>query len=286
VTLLGIDIGGTNARIAAVGDRGALLASRRVPTRGAGETLGALLELAETVLDGPPRAVGIGITGPVDAASGVVDNPHTLVGWPPTDVAAPFRERFGVPVAVDNDANAAALGEWWRGAGRGALRLAAITLGTGIGVGLLVGGRVQRGADGRHGEIGHHVLDPAGPECYCGARGCWESLAAGPALAHRAGGRDVARGVREGDPVALQAVAETARWIGLGLVNVGAFFMPDVVVLAGGVAEHFALMRPVIDEVLARHHRLVPTGFEVRQAETGDDAGAFGAAYAALRLAG
>jgi glucokinase len=286
VTVLGIDIGGTNARIAAVGERGEMLAARRIPTRGAGETLGALLELADSVLDGPPRAVGIGITGPVDAASGVVDNPHTLVGWPPTDVAGPFRERFGVPVAVDNDANAAALGEWWCGAGRGAGRLAAITLGTGIGAGLLVDGRVQRGADGRHGEIGHHVLDPAGPQCYCGARGCWESLASGPALARGAGDRDVARGVREGDPVVLEAVAEVARWTGLGLVNVGAFFVPDVVVLAGGVAEHFALMRPVIDEVLARHDRLVPTGFEVRQAETGDDAGVLGAAYAALRRVG
>ena len=287
MTVLGIDIGGTNARIAAVGEGGEMLASRRVPTRDAGGTLGTLLALADSILGRPPRAVGIGITGPVDAASGVVDNPHTLRGWPPTDVAAPFRERFGVPVAVDNDANAAALGEWWRGAGRGARRLAVITLGTGIGTGLLVDGQVQRGADGRHGEIGHHLLDPAGPECYCGARGCWESLAAGPALARRAGdGCDVARGIHEGDPVALGAVAEVARWIGLGLLNVGAFFVPDVVVLAGGVAEHFALMRPVIDEVLGRHGGLVPTGFEIRQAETGDDAGVLGAAYAALRLAG
>jgi glucokinase len=84
----------------------------------------------------------------------------------------------------------------------------------------------------------------------------------------------------------LEAVAEAARWIGLGLINVGAFFMPDVVVLSGGVAEHFALMRPVVDEVLARYGPLVPTGFEVRRAETGDDAGVLGAAYAALRRAG
>jgi glucokinase len=311
MTLLGIDIGATNLRVAAVTPQGRIAAGRRTPThaaRGPESAIRAALELADAVLADcaglePLAGVGVGITGPVDVATGIVDNPHTLTGWPPTDVASPFRERLGVPVVVENDANSAALGEWWCGAGRGARRLATITVGTGIGAGFLVDGAVQRRSDGRHGEAGHHVLDPGGPPCYCGARGCWEVLAAGPALARmaRAGapaagtplhdlsegdperidGALVGRAARAGDPVAFRALTDAARWIGLGLVNTAAFFAPDTVVLAGGVSEVLPLVRPAIDDVLARHRHLVPTDMEVRAASTGDDAGVLGAAYAA-----
>ena len=117
-------------------------------------------------------AIGIGVTGPVDHVSGVVDNPHTLPGWEGLDLPGVFTS-FGVPVVVDNDANAAALGEWWTGAR--ADRLAMVTLGTGIGVGFVVRGEVVRGPGGVHREAGHQVLDPNGLMCYCGARGCWSS---------------------------------------------------------------------------------------------------------------
>jgi glucokinase len=312
MTLLGVDLGGTNTRVAAVSADGKLLAQRRVPTeprRGPQATIGMLLELAGAVVDecshaGGLQAVGIGVTGPVDVGTGVVDNPYTLAGWPPTDVAGPFRERFAVPVAVDNDANAAALGEWWRGAGRGVRRLAAITIGTGIGAAFLVDGQVQRRSDGRHGEAGHHVLDPHGPPCYCGARGCWETLASAPAIARMArranppagsalhalvdgdldaiDGSVVAAAAREHDPVALEVLATAARWIALGLVNTAAFFSADVVVLAGSASENLPLMRPTITEVLAQHRHAVPTDLPLRSAETGDHAGVLGAAYAAL----
>ena len=179
MTYIGIDLGATNMRVAAISSDGRLIAHRRAPTRpqrGPAATVGSLLELASAVRAdchaGPPlRAIGLGVTGPVDIDKGIVENPHTLPGWPPTDVASPLRERFGVPVVVENDANAAALGEWWRGAGRGSRRLATITIGTGIGAGFLVDGRVQRRSEGRHGEAGHHVLAAGGPACYCGANG-------------------------------------------------------------------------------------------------------------------
>jgi glucokinase len=314
VTYIGIDLGATNMRVAAISSDGRLIAHRRAPTRpqrGPAATVGSLLELASAVRAdchaGPPlRAIGLGVTGPVDIDKGIVENPHTLPGWPPTDVASPLRERFGVPVVVENDANTAALGEWWRGAGRGSRRLATITIGTGIGAGFLVDGRVQRRSDGRHGEAGHHVLAAGGPACYCGANGCWEALAAGPALAHMArqvqpaagtplhnltggdldaiDGAIVALAAGQGDPLALEVLGAAARWIGVGLVNTAAFFAPDTIVLAGSVSESLPLMRATIDEILELHSRLIPTDAVLRQAETGDSAGVLGAAYAAAQL--
>ena len=236
--------------------------------------------------------IGAGVTGPVDHVSGVVDNPHTLPGWEGLSLPRVLGERFGVPVVVDNDANAAALGEWWLGAR--APRLAMVTLGTGIGVGLVVDGVVQRGPGGAHGEAGHQVLDPNGPLCYCGARGCWEQLAAGPALPQLAAdaGLPVATGTeltvlaRAGDPRALEAFAALGRWIGLGLVNITAIFTPDVIALGGGIGAEHDLFGAAVEAVMAAHATMVPTArVEVRAAARPDDAGLLGAAYAALHAA-
>jgi glucokinase len=226
----------------------------------------------------------------------VVSNHYTLAGWGPIDIREPLRAWFGTEVMVENDANAAALGEWWRGAGRYSKRLATVTVGTGIGVGLLIDGQVQRGADGSHGEAGHQVIDPSGPRCYCGARGCWESLAAGPALARMAaeegfgvppsGARMTAvviEAALAGDAGAVKLVDRVARWIGLGLVNTSAWFTPDAVVVGGGIGTRcFSLMKPTIERVLEESGKLVPTHVTVRAAELGDSAGVVGAAFAAL----
>lgn len=189
---VGVDIGGTRIRVVLVEPDGRVVAREDAPTkaeRGAAAVIETVSVLIRGLADGgAPAAIGVGISGPVDALTRIVSNPFTLAGWPPTDIRAPLASAFGVPVVVENDANAAALGEWWTGAGRGAHRLVMVTVGTGIGVGLLVDGVVQRGADGRHGEAGHMVLDPAGPPCSCGARGCWEALASGTALQARARG--------------------------------------------------------------------------------------------------
>ena len=208
-----------------------------------------------------------------------------------------------MPVVVDNDANAAALGEWWAGDRRAAPdgiagaaplaveRLAMVTLGTGIGVGFVVRGEVQRGPGGVHGEAGHQVLDPNGPLCYCGARGCWEQLAAGPALPRLAAeaGLPVATGAeltalaRAGDPRALAAFAALGRWIGLGLVNLTAIFAPDVIALGGGLGAEHELFDAAVASVMATHATMVPTArVQVRAATRPDDAGLLGAAYAAL----
>ena len=206
MSVVALDIGGTNVRAALVDADGTILARRTAPTERDGA--GTLLALASEVVDPRVTAIGIGVTGPVDHVSGVVDNPHTLPGWEGLDLPGVFTS-FGVPVVVDNDANAAALGEWWTGAR--ADRLAMVTLGTGIGVGFVVRGEVVRGPGGVHGEAGHQVLDPNGPTCYCGARGCWEQLAAGPALPRLAAQAGLPR-QRVPSPPLWPAPATPARW--------------------------------------------------------------------------
>jgi len=308
--VVGIDIGGTTTRVALVDEEGRILERRRAATdaaEGPEATIATLIRLTSEIVAAAsvwPAAIGIGVTGPVDAASGVVSNPHTLGGWPPTDLRTPLETAFRVPVAVDNDANAAAVGEWWAGAGRGARRLAMVTVGTGIGVGLLVEGRVQRAADGRHGEAGHQLLDPNGPACYCGGRGCWETLASGTAMVERArrsacdpsgllyrlAGGDPSRidgpmvfaADAAGDEAARAVVDDVAVWLGRGIVNVAAIFMPDIIVLAGGLAQHFDRLAPRIRIALADQARMCPTDVPLQAALCGDDAGPVGAARLAF----
>ena len=150
--------------------------------------------------------VGIGCAGPVDPIRGTIHNPHTLPGWTDADIVTPVREALGGRVVLENDADMALLGECQAGAGRGFDPVVMLTFGTGIGGAAIVGGRLLRGVAGEHPELGHVLVDPRGPRCYCGTSGCFESLASGSALAAAglAGGLDDAPQVlaraREGDP--------------------------------------------------------------------------------------
>ncbi len=127
--------------------------------------------------------VGVGCAGPVSAHTGVINNPYTLPTWEACDIVTPLAAEFDRPAYLENDADAAALGEWFAGAGRGAASVVMLTLGTGVGGGVVLEGRVYRGTHGEHPELGHLPVDPNGPECYCGTRGCLESIASGTALA-------------------------------------------------------------------------------------------------------
>lgn len=310
MSIVGIDIGGTSFRVVLL-DRSGRILERAIeataPERGARETIAriiACIHRLQAKAGVALEALGVGITGPVDPLTGIVTNPFTLGGWPATDLREPFRMSLGIPVAVDNDANVAAVGEAWLGAGRGFTRIAMVTVGTGIGVASVLEGKVQRAIDGRHGEAGHMVLNPAGPACYCGANGCWESLASGTAigttardLAHRregqlwelAGGdlnridaRLLFEAAAGGDAPAKAVVNATARWIGLGLVNLASTLMPDVFILAGGVVRHLDVMKPAIDEIMRRHAVMVPTDTPILAAALGDEAGPIGAAKLAI----
>ena len=263
--------------------------------------------LAETVAAlGPASAIGVGVPGLVDTA-GVLRFAPNLPGVFDLDVRGALAERFpGVPVRVDNDATAAGWGEVCAGAARGATDAVLVTLGTGIGGGIVAAGAVLRGANGFAGEIGHMVVDPDGPECPCGQRGCWERFASGSGLgrlareqaaADRSGriaelaggdpslarGEHVTQAAAEGDAGARGVMDTFGRWVALGLVNLANVFDPSTFVLGGGLVEAGdILLEPVRREfddlVMGRGHR---PAIAIVAAALGEHAGAIGAAFLA-----
>lgn len=310
---IGLDVGGTKVLGVAV-DRaapGTVLAQHRIPTPDGGEGLVAALGGLVEVLAGQagaPSAVGVGVPGIVDRTGTLVLGPHlpNLRGQP---FAAQVGERFGLPAVVDNDANCHAVAEQRAGAARGADEALVITLGTGVGGGIITGGRLLRGAHGFAGEPGHMVVDPMGPPCPCGKRGCWERYASGTGLgrlaleAAQAGqlesvvalaggdeqavrGEHVTSAARHGDPGALAVVDQLAWWIGLGLANLANLLDPAVIVLGGGLVEAADVL---VDPVRAHFAALVMGG-PVRPATAivpavlGEEAGALGAAALAADL--
>ncbi len=216
---IGVDLGGTRVRAAVITDAGELLQLVEASIAGQGPEAGLSLiqDLIAQLIEAQPKplaGIGIGATGPIDSARGVINNPYTLQGWTNVPIVERLQRKFGVPARLDNDANAAALGELWHGAGRAAKRLYVVTIGTGVGTAYVVDEALQRGAGDVHPEGGHQLIDPNGPECYCGQRGCWESLIAGPSIAR---GRAWRRRRAAGSPRRMIRAAASRRacWPGL-----------------------------------------------------------------------
>ncbi len=285
-----VDIGGTKFAVGMVNGAGRLLASAEVPS---GPELGVREGLARLVamLRATARqagetlqGVGIGCTGPVNPATGELGRIEFLPGWEGLNLVHEIERALDVTAAVENDADAAALGEYAWGAGCGTQRFIYVTVSTGIGGGLVFDGRLYRGVEGAHPEIGHHVLDPAGPACFCGARGCWESLASGPALARRgrcATAREVCEAASHGEPTAQAAVLQEGVYLGLGLANLITLFVPEVIALGGGVMQNWELFRAEAVRTIQSMCGLVP--FEktrLVRASLGLRAGLMGAAQA------
>lgn len=310
VASVGIDVGGTKCLGVAVDPTGEVLDEQRRPTPRGPDSLRPLIEtlgeLAEALApDG--AAVGVGVPGLV-TLDGVLRAAPNLDGVADFDVAGLLGARLGRAVAVSNDATCAALAEHTSGAGQGFADLVLVTLGTGIGGGLVLDGRLQRGANGFTGEYGHMVVDPDGPPCPCGRRGCWERYASGSGLARLAreaavgrrtdrvlalagGDPEAVRGemvqqaAREGDAGALAVIDEFGRWVALGLVNLTNALDPGVFVLGGGLAAGADLyldpIRRWFGELLYQPElRPLP---EVRFARWGERAGAVGAALLAAQ---
>ena len=312
---IGLDVGGTKVLGVAVdpADPGVVLASHRIPTPdgGAGlvDVLAGLVEVLSGRL-GPPAAVGVGVPGIVDGEGTLVLGPH-LRHLREQPLAAQVRERLAVPTVVDNDANCHAVAEQRAGAARGAREALMITLGTGVGGGIITGGTLLRGAHGFAGEPGHMVVDPMGPPCPCGKQGCWERYASGTGLGRMAveaaqagrldavvalagGDEDAVRGehvtaaARAGDEAATQVLDQLAWWISLGLANLANILDPAVIVLGGGLVEAADLL---LDPVRTHFAALVMGGTarpatEIVAARLGEEAGAIGAAALAADLAG
>ena len=305
---VGLDVGGTKVLGVAIDleNPGTVLAERRVPTpEGGAGLVDTLLELARSL--GPqPESIGVGVPGLVDRTGTLHMGPH-LRRMRDVPLARLLTERSGLPTVVDNDANCHALAEQACGAAAGATEALMVTLGTGIGAGIITGGRLLRGANGFAGEPGHMVVDPNGPPCPCGQRGCWERFASGTGLGRLA--RDAAEGgqldaavalaggdpeavrgehvttsARAGDAESLAVLGSFAQWIALGLGNLVNVLDPSVIVIGGGLVEAADLLLP---EVRNRFVGLVMAGerrpaVSIVPAQLGERAGAIGAALLAV----
>jgi glucokinase len=292
-----VDIGGTKIAVGMVDDAGKVLSRIETATDpddyAAGlEQIASMLRKAATDAGSEITGIGIGSTGPVDPMGGEFGDVDFLPGWRGKTIVDDLARVFNVGVALENDADAAALAEAGWGAGRNRSRLIYVTVGTGIGGGFVFDGKLYRGVDGAHPEIAHQVIDPAGPECSCGLRGCWETLAAGPGMVawyksrNPAGSNHdamTAKGICElaqkGDAVAVEAVKHEALYLGLGLANLINLFAPDAIVLSGSVMKSAPLFMDRIREVIHSGCRFVPAEkTELSLASLGDDANLIGAA--------
>jgi glucokinase len=313
VTLaVGVDIGGTKVAAGVVDEQGAVLARARrlTPSRDPRAVEATIIDVVRQLRDAHDVvAVGIGAAGFVDAdRSRVRFAPH--LAWRDEPLRDALAGVLGVPVVVENDANAAAWSEWRFGAGRGESHLVCVTLGTGIGGGMVIDGVPQRGRYGMAGEFGHMVVVPDGRRCECGNRGCLEQYASGNvlgrearelaragspvtvALLERVGGNVdalvgpvVTQAAREGDPCAVELFDDVGRWLGVGLANLAAALDPGTFIIGGGVSEAGELLLGPARESFRR--TLTGRGYRAEArivaAALGPEAGLVGAADLARR---
>lgn len=308
-TVIAGDFGGTNLRAALVSEAGEVLARLEVdstPDASPEAVLDRIGDLLAEVRDRgaePPVAASLAVAGLIDAERGVVMVSPNIPAFRNLALTAPLAERLGIPVSIENDASAAALGEHRFGAGKGTRHLLHATLGTGIGGGLVVDGRLYRGAQGLAGEIGHIVLDPAGPPCGCGARGCLEAIAGGvafgrraqrlvesgsaPILAELAAGESATAGhlaeaARRGEAAAVAEIRNGGHSIGIGLGGIVNILNPDAVTLSGGLLGMGDLLLDPLRAAMSSLAYGPASGTPVRTSTLGEDAGLLGAAAVAL----
>jgi glucokinase len=292
VTLLGLDLGGTNIKVSIMepdSDGYHVVFVEERPTRaGQGpETVAAnLVEAARGhIRDGTIGSIGLGVPGLFDLATGVIELFPNLPGkWEGFPLRTTIEQALDTPITMINDARAFTLAEGTMGAGKGFRIVACLTLGTGIGGGIMIDGRIHLGAFGVAGEIGHQTIDPYGPICGCGNRGCVEAMARADVLTELAGlptAEEVYRAAAEGDPRSIAAIDQVANALGIGLANVVTLVGPDRIVIGGGIAEGGDLVLDPIRHAIRDRVTLVPTDrIEVVPAALGKWAGAHGAALA------
>ena len=293
-----VDIGGTKIAVGMVDENGKVLARMEAPTdpnrySDSIELIAHMLRKTAQRAGAEITGVGIGSTGPVDPMRGEFGDVDFLPGWRGKSPVKDLSAVFNVSIALENDGDAAALAEAGWGAGRNRTRLIYVTVGTGIGGGIVLDGKLYRGVDGAHPEVGHHIVDPAGPQCSCGFRGCWESLAAGPAMVawfqhnapenhpHREGitAKRICELARAEDVVAIKAVETEAYYLGLGLANLINLFAPDAIVLSGSVMKSSDLFLDRARNLIRSGCRFVPAEkTELMLASLGDDTNLIGAA--------
>lgn len=291
--VIGVDVGGTKMNAALVHEDGRFEGAvmRATPTSSQTEFLSALEAVVSELSDGEVAAIGLGLPSTIDRRAGRVVS-SVNIPLADVEVRSRFEERFGLPVGIDNDANAAAIAEWKIGAGRGARDMVMLTLGTGIGGGLILDGKPYRGATGAGAELGHMVLQYGGPDCAgsCSGTGHFETLASGRAadeaaeqiLGGDARGVELVEEARDGNQACVDALAEIGRRLGAGIASLINIFEPELVVLGGGFGQAGELLFGPAREVIARE-ALPPGRDTVRivPAELGPRAGLVGAGFVA-----
>lgn len=308
--IVGIDLGGTYIKGALLDTSGAILVDGLVPTgaeRGPDHVLDQIIELVTRVLakgkvtTQEVLGIGVGVPGLPDYDRGTVVFAPNL-HWRNVALAQPLQAALRIPVFLDNDANVAALGEQWCGAGRGAEHMALITIGTGIGCGLILDGKIYRGATFSAGEIGHITMDPQGPACNCGRRGCLENFTSATALmrmAHEAveqgrdtvlaqiacsSPRDIFGAAQQGDAVAKQIIHKAGFYLGWAIGNLVNTLNPQLVLIGGGVAQAGELiLEPIRQRVQECTLEVPGQTVRIAGASLGNQAGAIGAAALVIK---
>lgn len=305
---IGIDVGGTNIKMALVSPKGDILYSKTIPTRaemGYEYTVDNIKQAIHDLLketnstNRDIEAIGFGFPGQIDYKNGIVRLAPNIPGWVEVPIASMVEKEFNIPTKVDNDVRCAALGELNYGAGVGCENVICITVGTGIGSGLIINGKIVRGASNAAGEIGHIKLQMHdGPICGCGDTGCLEAFASGPAIIAMAeeyikGGKStkyremadpdinpyiVAEAAKQGDAVAKRIFTIMGEYIGIGLSSVINLLNPEKIIIGGGVAEAGdILFNPIKETISKRAMSIAGSTVQIVSAKLGNNAGVIGA---------
>jgi glucokinase len=298
--VLGIDIGGTKIAIGLVDSDGNVLAVDRTPSpaKKLGDAMwDALNRLADSVLDaaGNPELIGVGVgcAGPMIWPEGIV-SPTNIIGWREFPLRRKLQERFpGIPVRLHNDAICMVIAENWKGAAQGHQNVLGIVVSTGVGGGLISDGKLLNGGFGNAGHIGHIVVDPNGPSCRCGGRGCLEAIARGPATSawaveegwspmtpgDPASAETLAKDARAGDPIAIEAYGRAGQALGVGLASVASLLDLDIAVVGGGLSQAGDLLMGPAKRTFAEHAGMTfVKRMKIVTADLDQEAGVVGAA--------
>ena len=314
--ILGVDLGGTKILTAVVNSQGKMLSRDHSITpaqKGHEAVIQSILESAHRALEQADvviselTAIGVGAPGLLNPETGILFTSPNLPGWRDVPLRDIMQERLGKKTFLINDANAAALGEFYFGAARGVRNFIYITLSTGIGGGIVIDGKIYSGAIGAAGEVGHMTIDDDGPICNCGNRGCWEMLASGTALAREARhrieegmrtsileyaegdvGKVTARVIQDaaeqGDSLAKELIARTGYYVGVGLANLINIFNPELIVIGGGLSNiGDMLFEPAFKVAGERAYKEAFQAVQFASAELGRNSGVLGAAAFALQ---
>lgn len=297
---VGIDLGGTNIRVAKVDALGKVsqpifveIDKSYADSPNFAQIISIVDEIISSSQEHPPLGIGFGVTGPINVKTGIIDNPFTLPAYFQGNIKKTLEDRFNLKVVVENDANAACIGEAIFGAGEGADIVACLILGTGVGVGVINNGVVYRGANGAHPEAGHVHVDATGPLCYCGRNGCLEALVSGTALKNigvergvlSAGqnAKDLVRLAETGNKDAVQIMQEAQQALGLGVVNLIYTYGPEKIIITGGALSRTDTLLIKLQAIADEACTYTKLKSEIKFGSLGDWAGTIGAATRIIR---